>query len=89
MIRGITIFSSSSDINDETWSGDGEYLELYNSRDKPESEENLTHAQFINILARLCIYGMFGNGSTRAAILGSIYDEVQKEVNRLYAETGN
>lgn len=86
MIRGITIFSSSSDINDETWNGDGEYLELYNSRDKPDQPEEITHDQFINILARLCIYGMFGNGQTRAAILGSIYEEVQKEVNRLYAE---
>lgn len=79
MIRGFTVFLSDSDINDPELSGDGTYIQISDN-----AGETVTHNEFINILARLCIYGAFGNGETRKAILGLIYDDVQKEVDRMY-----
>lgn len=79
MIRGFTVFLSDSDINDTELSGDGTYIQISDN-----ASEQVTHNEFITILARLCIYGAFGNGETRKAILGLIYDEVQKEVDRMY-----
>lgn len=79
MIRGFTVFLSDSDINDPELSGDGTYIQISDN-----AGETVTHNEFITILARLCIYGAFGNGETRKAILGMIYDEVQKEVDRMY-----
>lgn len=84
MIRGFTVFLSDSDINDPELSGDGTYIQI-----SDDAGENVTHDEFITILARLCIYGAFGNGETRKAILGLIYDEVQKEVNRIYMNGEN
>jgi len=79
MIRGFTVFLSDSDINDPELSGDGTYIQISDN-----AAETVSHNEFITILARLCIYGAFGNGETRKAILGLIYDEVQKEVDRMY-----
>lgn len=81
MIRGMAVFVSDSDVidMDQGTAGDGIYYQI-----NPDADEILTHKEFIRILARLCIYGAFGNGETRRAILGMIYDEVQKEVNYLY-----
>lgn len=82
MIRGMAVFLSDAEtinIAAPELEGDGTYYEL-----NPDADDTITHKEFIRILARLCIYGAFGNGETRKAILGLIYDEVQKEVNYLY-----
>ena len=44
----------------------------------------MDHAFLIKCLAYLTIAGLFGNDQARVDCLGSLYSEVQTEVNKLY-----
>ena len=45
-----------------------------------------TKKSSIEQLAKEVIQGKYGNGQEREERLGALYDDVQKEVNRIYGE---
>lgn len=70
--KGSTYYGDETRGNSSYWSDPYAYFNVERKIDKD-----------INTLAKEVIEGLYGNGEERKKKLGSKYDEVQKEVNRL------
>lgn len=83
-----TMLQYTSRLNGKSLDGDICYVSLDHYEQDPDPVLNivnrLDHDGLITCLAYLTLAGLFGNNNDRVEALGSLYDEVQLEVNELY-----
>ena len=82
-----SLLQYTSKLDGGSLDGDISFVSIdhYDPDRKPVQLVNrIDHKQLISCLAYLTISGIFGNSEDRRECLGSIYDEVQMEVNAIY-----
>ena len=78
----------TSKLNGLSLDGDISYVSIdhYDPDRKPVQLINrIDHNMLVKCMAYLVISGIFGNGEDRKECLGSMYAEIQTEVDRIYA----
>lgn len=83
-----TMLQYTSKLGGKSLDGDICYVSLdhYDKDSKPAVKvvNRIDHEMLIRCMAYLTIAGLFGNDKDRTECLGSLYEEVQLEVNKLY-----
>lgn len=83
-----TMLQYTSKLGGKSLDGDICYVSLdhYDQDSNPVLNivNRIDHEMLIRCMAYLTIAGLFGNDKDRTECLGSLYDEIQLEVNKLY-----
>lgn len=79
-----TLLQYTSKLHGGSLDGDLCYVSLDHYDAGRKNDPVMDHAFLVKCLAYLTIAGLFGNDQARVECLGSLYSEVQTEVNKLY-----